>query len=216
LSRKIRLRRQLRNVIALGLILLPCLASCRFGTKASGPKPEGSPKSSIQAQTDTAREISCRLFVQNFYDWYEAPVVPSAVRKAGQLSSDDVIQLKPGLFSDVLLNLLQQDREAQAKAKGDLVGLDFDPFYNSQDPSPKFQVQSVHVQGDHCRAVVRGVDAGQLREDVEPELKAETGRWVFVNFHYDPGSSTADVNLVDQLLALRAERGEAKKKGAHR
>jgi hypothetical protein len=74
----------------------------------------------------------------------------------------------------------------------------------------------VRIRGDHCRAVVRGVDAGQLREDVEPELRAESGRWVFVNFHYDPGSSTTDVNLIDQLLILRTSRAESKKKGAHR
>jgi hypothetical protein len=154
--------------------------------------------------------------VQNFYDWYENPVGSVADHKLGQLSSDDAIQLKPGLFSDVLLNLLQEDREAQAKAKGDIVGLDFDPFFNSQDPSPKFTVQSVHINGDHCRAGVRGVDAGQLREDVEPELRAEAGRWVFVNFHYDPGSSTVDVNLIDQLLLLRANRAQDKRKGAHR
>ena len=192
------------------------LVSCRSHGKGSAAKPENSAKPSPQAQIDTAREISCRLFVQKFYDWYETPLVPVPNRKAGQLSSEDVIQLKPGLFSDVLLNLLQEDREAQAKAKGELVGLDFDPFYNSQDPSPKFQVQSVRIHGDTCHVVVRGVDKGQLRENVEPELKAESGRWVFVNFHYDPGSSTVDVNLVDQLLALRAERAETQKKGAHR
>jgi len=156
------------------------------------------------------------MFVQNFYDWYENPARSSADSRVGHLSSEDVIQLKPGLFSDVLLNLLQEDREAQAKAKDDIVGLDFDPFFNSQDPSPKFTVQSVHINGDHCRAVVRGVDAGQLREDVEPELRAEAGRWVFVNFHYDPGSSTTDVNLIDQLLILRANRAESRKKAAHR
>ena len=196
------------------LVILVGIASCKSRVKKSDSQAENSVKPSPQAQIDTAREVSCRLFVQKFYDWYATPVVPGTNRKAAQLSFDDAIQLKPGLFSDVLLNLLQQDRDAQAKAKGEIVGLDFDPFDNSQDPSPKFQVQSVHVNGDVCRAVVRGVDAGQLREDVEPELKAESGRWVFVNFHYDPGSSTADVNLVEQLLILRAQRAEAKK-GAH-
>jgi len=194
------------------LIVLLGLTACR-----SHGKDPGSPaQPSSQAQIETAREISCRSFVQNFYDWYETPIGSDADHKLAHLASEDVIQLKPGLFSDTLLNLLQGDGEAKAKAKGDLVGLEFDPFFNSQDPSPKFQVQSVRISGDHCRAVVRGMEAGQLREDVEPELRAESGRWIFVNFHYDPGSSTTDVNLIDQLLTLRANRAEDKRKGAHR
>lgn len=135
---------------------------------------------------------------------------PDRQHKTGELSSDDVLRLKPFLFEEKLFKLLKEDRDVQARNPGYITGLEADPFFNSQDPMPKYQVQSVNFRDGHCRALVRGVPnekyAGIENNDIEPELAVTDAKWIFVNFHYPDGD-----NLIDQLIRLQNERSHPKK-----
>jgi hypothetical protein len=51
-----------------------------------------------------------------------------------------VLQTKPKLFSVQLLTLLQEDLAARLRANHEIVGLDFDPFFNSQDLSDQYTI----------------------------------------------------------------------------
>jgi hypothetical protein len=162
------------------------------------------------AQGQDAHESSCRTFVQDFYNWYVArDARDQKIRDYGP-TSDDVLRLKPEALSPELRRLLQKDSTAQAHSQ-DIVGLDFDPFFNSQDPSPEFKVQTVTVQGNRCHAVVHGIEREQIRESIEPDLILEDGKWVFVNFHYGKSDYSNDENLIDTLQMLRNERNKPAK-----
>ncbi|MGC2636354.1 MAG: hypothetical protein WA294_04190 [Acidobacteriaceae bacterium] len=124
-------------------------------------------------------EASCRTFVQAFYDWY----APIAQRDDIGTTSDYALKERPEVFTARLYKALKADSEAQHRSK-ELVGLDFDPFLNSQDPSPQFIVDSVTVKQNQCLAAVYGLNNGQREESVKPELEMSDGRWQFVNFHY--------------------------------
>jgi len=169
------------------LLLVPIgVSSCRDHSPASRqPEKSSLPvvQPLVQTRIETEREKSCREFVQSFYDWYESPVERDPQHPSGTLDMDDVIRSRGQVLSGQLYTLLKAERDAQARAH-ELVGLDFDPFFNSQDPSSKFLVESVDVQLDHCNAVVNGVEGTQKRELVKPELVAIGESWAFVNFHY--------------------------------
>jgi hypothetical protein len=129
-------------------------------------------RSPVQVDKD-----SCRSFVQEFYDWY-TPIAASAGTRVS-------VSLLPRQmsFDQKLWKMLVVDDEAQSKSSY-IVGLDFDPILNSQDPSSKFMVKGVSIQGIHCSAEVVGIEQGVHEERVKPELVLASGRWIFVNFHY--------------------------------
>jgi hypothetical protein len=191
------------------------------GISACKDHPQASPTLTTSAQRvveqpkvrtlGNAQKKSCRDFVQGFYDWYVSPVKRDKQHPMGNLDVGDVLQIKPRLFSVKLLSLLKEDRDIQARNPGYITGLEFDPFLNSQDPSPKFQVQSVSLKDGVCRAVVWGLDDGKRREEVEPELTSKYGTWGFVNFHYPGTTRPSDENLIGQLNMLREERNHYEK-----
>jgi hypothetical protein len=88
--------------------------------------------------------------------------------------------------------------------------LDFDPFFNSQDPSSRFEVERVTMKDVHCHAVVNGIEQGEKRDRVVPELVEARGKWVFVNFHYrfnfGDGKPPEDDDLVSMLKPLSEDR----------
>ena len=149
------------------------------------------------AEQDTRK--SCHAFVQNFYDWY----LPRALKGGYE---DGVFRRKSALFSPELLRALKEDFEAQAKVKDEIVGLDGDPFLNSQDFSEHFVVENVSVKENTCMAEVRGLQSGKKAEYVRPELVRNRGRWIFVNFHYAKSEKPPDENLLGLLKSLRMER----------
>jgi hypothetical protein len=143
---------------------------------------------------------SCRDFVQGFYDWY----VPKAL-KVNVRPANLVLKYKSSAFSPELVRALQEDSEAQAKSPHQLVGLDFDPFLNSQDPSQRYVVGNVTVKGDRYWVEVYSITLGKRspKPDVVPELMLKDGQWIFMNFHYGKSERSADENLVSTLKALR-------------
>jgi hypothetical protein len=128
--------------------------------------------------------------------------IASAYRNTEKLSINRVLSPK-------LKHYL--DREEAIQAKEEDPGLDFDPYLNTQDPSPMFLVDTVRVNGDRCDATVHGYDQGERREEVMPELSKKSGRWIFENFHYkidyNNGKPPQDDDLI---LMLRQYVGEEK------
>ena len=159
------------------------------------------------ASTQTLRgqemQQSCRKFVQDFYDWY---LTKTLAGKLPSPSSALAIDRKPEAFSAELFRYLKEDRNAQDKTPGEIVGLDFDPFLNSQDPSPRFEVVGITRKGATYWVDVYGTQSGKRQEHVTPELAQQNGHWVFVNFHYGKTEWTDDANLLSILKSLRGER----------
>ena len=154
------------------------------------------------APAPAATESSCQKFVQDFYDWY----LPRA-RTAKGTPDDLVLKEKPTFLSRELFKALKEDSDAQAKDKsGDIVGLDFDPFLNSQDDSfQKCAAGNAVIQGTSCRVDVSCNFPKQKAESpVTPELTFTGGHWVFVNFHYSVDGKAYD--LLKMLKDLREER----------
>jgi hypothetical protein len=166
------------------VFMIAAVSSCRrtspssaISTRQSLESMYAKPKEAAQAD-----EQSCKDFVQGFYDWYVSREIVDEKLRRGPISND-VLQLRPQMLSQELRKLLQNDSDAQAKAD-DIVGLDFDPFLNSQDPSPKFIVESTSVNAGRCHAVVNGIRDEQKHEKIMPELAQTGSTWVFVNFQY--------------------------------
>ncbi len=147
-----------------------------------------------QERATAPTDRSCRKFVQNFYDWYVAHLAGSAA------TYPTVLKTKANLFSPTLVRLLREDYAASEANPKEVVGLDFDPFLNSQDPSPKFVVTKATVQQLKCSAEVHGITDGVNNEAVYPELTYKNGAWRFVNFRYEQS------DLLSTLKSLRSDR----------
>lgn len=143
---------------------------------------------------------SAHLFVQRFYDWY----VPLANREIKEPASSIAIRGRSFLFGRELLTLLKADAAAEAKANGYIIGLDFDPFLNTQDPSDRYDVGDIGPKGENCLASVFGTRYGErsTQPDVIAEISYRDARWVFIDFHY-PDSGE---DLIQILEALRRDR----------
>jgi len=125
-------------------------------------------------------------------------------------SSDDALKYRRSSLAPELYRRLKEDSDASAKNPGEIVGLDFDPFVNSQDPCDHYVVGNISVKGDSYWVNVHGVCQGKRSKtpDVIPELIFKEGKWLFVNIHY---SAKKDDDLLSVLKALREDR--AKKPG---
>lgn len=142
---------------------------------------------------DTA---SCRSIVRDFYNWY----VPLAQKNGGDPASLSAVRQRPDYFSASLLKSLEEDSAAQAKAQGEIVGIDFDPFLNSQDPAEKYVVGKVVVNSGKCVADIKAVDGRQGMYDVKSELRQVGSKWQFTEFLYQ------DRTLSEILVALKQNR----------
>lgn len=172
---------------ALPGLLLPC------GIFAQSAKPVLS-----QASTN-AESTRVRQFVQSFYDWY-VPLTQD-IKNASPLKQ--TLNSRPEAFSPELRQALQQDVDAQAKAE-EIVGLDFDPFLNSQDPDPQYAVRSITRSGNQYRVQLFSLRQDRQRSgpDVIAIIENIHGHWQFVNFEY-PQIHT---NLVHILRELKTGR----------
>jgi len=154
-----------------------------------------------QSRTKQLETASVRKFVQAFYDWY----APLAVKSP---TLDLVLKRKPSILSPALAKALRDDLAAEAKSNGDLVGLDFDPFLNSQDPVSSYKVVSVKKKGMSYLASVRSAPMpgsdGTL--SVIAEVAKSRGRWHFTNFHYPEGG-----DLLKELKDLKRSRANTGK-----
>lgn len=163
---------------------------------------------SLQAQNAANSVESCRVFVQDFYSWY----VPLTQTENAALSSDLATKQRPTAFSQRLLKLLKEDSRAQAANPKEIVGLDFDPFLNTQDPSPKYDLGDATISRNTCKVPVFKHSSGTTSTDpiVTTELVSKDGRWMFVNFHYANAAKAED--LISLLNKLREQRVASSRK----
>lgn len=146
---------------------------------------------------------SCRRFAQAFYDWYG----PLTLKRLKGPASDIALQQKPDAFAPELLRALKTDSEAQARASGDIVGLDFDPFVGGQDPADRYEARRVTLQGDTCSVEIwpvwrRGTSTKSAKPDAVAQLIRARASWRFTNFVYPD----VNANLKDVLSQLAQER----------
>lgn len=139
-----------------------------------------------QAKTVSEDHTSSREFIQGFYQWY----VPVALSGSATAAWDIAIKRKGSEFSPELARLLREDSAAQARCE-ELIGLDFDPFLNTQDPADRYEVGEVSHEGQNYQAAIFSVQAGKRSEkpDVNAEFSEQEGHWVFVNFYYPDGTN---------------------------
>ena len=154
-------------------------------------------------QSPSPSDASCRTFVQNFYDWHVAH----------QTNFETAMRWKRSVLSPQLRDALLEDLAASRKNANETVGLDFDPFVNSQDPAPLYRVGKTTVNAGSCFAEVHGVPSDRKDQpDVTAELRPENGSWRFVNFHYGSDNGAENENLISILRRLKRDREQAKQK----
>ncbi len=159
-----------------------------------------------QAKSEAETFRSVRDFVSEFYSWY----VPEAVKKHKGPAWDLVLKYKGHTFSAELFRALRDDSRAQARVQGEIVGLDFDPFLNTQDPCESYELGNITRKDHHYRIDLYSVCSGKRSErpSVICEVARTNGNWVFVNFLYEnmmkeyPNSA----NLLATLKLLQEER----------
>ena len=137
-------------------------------------------------------------FVQEFYNWY----VSIALNDNAGPAWNSALKSRKCAFNPELFRALKEDSDAQAKAS-DLVGLDFDPFLNSQDPCESYQVGSSTQKGSEYQVDVYANCSGKKTDvpSVVAVLVRKGGQWRFVNFEYpDRG------DLLSNLRVLRDDR----------
>jgi hypothetical protein len=150
----------------------------------------------------TKAPVTLRKFVQGFYDWY----VPLTQKDSVVPEFNLAISQKGSYFSPQLSQALKEDSAAEAEANGDIVGLDWDPFLNSQDPYKRYVVGKITKKSDSFLVNIHGVSFGKRQEkpDVVAELVQKNGHWLFVNFHSPEGW-----DLLTALKSLRDNRQAA-------
>lgn len=144
---------------------------------------------SLGAQVKNRQEVarSPREFVEGFYKWY----VPKALSDNKTAAWNVALKYKSSVFSRELAQLLREDSTAQARCE-ELVGLDFDPFLNSQDPATRYDVGGMSQKKDkHYLADIYSVHSGKRNDkpSVSAELEESDGHWIFVNFFYSDGTN---------------------------
>lgn len=139
---------------------------------------------------------SARAFVSQFYSWY----VPQALQDRAEPTWHIALKKKGKEFAPPLARLLRADWAAQDKCE-DLVGLDFDPFLNSQDPAQHYEVGEITHEGSIYKAKIYSVQAGQrgIKADVSASLERSDGRWMFINFYYSDGGDLVTILKAPKL-----------------
>lgn len=172
---------------------------------------------SHRAQEKSPQDVqkSCGVFVQEFYDWYVPKwltddLYSDSLFKKWEATRDPLKQNKYPLSAE-LARRLKVDRAAQEKVKGELVGLDFDPYISGNaGPVGRYVVGRITPKAGHYLAEVYPQPSVEGKKPmVAAEVAFENERWIIVNFHYyiyDGGKLTRRFDLLTTLKQLREER----------
>jgi hypothetical protein len=160
--------------VEIGASIVGCRNSSLAPHESLNPQPMTQAAQSQAALPDAGDEQSCRAFVQGFYDWYWNQASGNSDTKPH--GYDEALALKPAALSPELIRLIKRD-DARARAAGGIANLDFDPYLNSQDPSGKYELVQVTMNGGLCRAKLS-------QRDVIAEAKRNGPGWLFSNFYY--------------------------------
>jgi len=163
--------------LTLSVLLIP---GCR---KAAPPQPETSPSASASTNQNQ-QELA---FVQNFYDWYEK----------SQSSYTDAITKKPEWFDAPLLAAFRNDAAIQAKAVGEIDGLDYDPFGFGQDASNISGFKAVSVSGDRVTVVAMDMKHQPTPDNtLSLQLRCTPASCVIVNIFFPDSGKPGEQNYV--------------------
>ena len=169
--------------------------------------------SSGQAQKASGQDVpeSPSDFVRKFYAWY----VPRTLSDNSIPAFEFTLKNKKAIFTPILFRALKDDFDAAAKVSDEIVGLDFDPFLNTQDPCERYEVGKTIRKGDSYWVEVYGTCSGKKSEkpDVWPEVVRVNGHWLFANFHYEhqAGEYPDSSDLLGILRLLREDREKPRK-----
>ncbi len=135
---------------------------------------------------------SPREFVEQFYAWY----VPRAQSEDSTQGWNNSLKLMRWDLSAQLAKLLEEGAAARARCK-EAVGLDFDPFLRTNEPSDHYEVGNIDRIGDHYRAKIHRIVSGKRKDvpDVIAEFVRKEGRWFFLDF-YNPLDGTSLVSIL--------------------
>lgn len=138
---------------------------------------------------------SAAQFTQDFYDWYR-----------GQGDRMDIaLRERRAAFEPSLLAALDADGAAQAKDSTDVVGLDWDPFLESQEVCDPYTVTGAVLSGDTVNVSVKAM-CKEMTPHTGPDVIAQVRRaatgWVFVDFRHADNKGS----LRQDLVQLKRER----------
>ena len=141
-----------------------------------------------------------RSFVQSFYNSYTA--LASGIHDSSPLET--ILAKRRSVLSPELFRALKADDDAQRKVSDDVVGLDFDPFLNTQEQAGHYTIGRITASQGIYRVEIRERGSSDKLPDVIAEVAREGGNLVFVNFIY-PGNG----DLLSVLKTLAQERDRA-------
>jgi len=156
------------------------------------------------APTLHAEDSSPRKFVQDFYEWY----VPMSARSHSEDASNIALKKRSSAFSAELLKALKEDALASSKSPGEIVGLDWDPFLNSQEQIERCVIGNISSKNGSFRVDIYDILGGKKdkKPNIIAEVKQENGHWIFVNFWNPDGG-----NLLSELRELSKSRKKTSK-----
>jgi hypothetical protein len=148
------------------------------------------------------KDISCKGFVQDFYDWYLKIYTADNKVPAAKIA----LEKQPGIFSPELFKGLENDFKAQSLATDGISGIDFDPFLDSQDAPSSYKVIKTVVDSSGCVAEVSGVGPDWRHKGqtlyaprIKVNLRYRGRKWIIVNFKYFNRENSSTDNLLGQL-----------------
>ena len=141
---------------------------------------------------------SPKQFVQAFYDWY----TPVIFHRHNVPAWEVAIKHRGQFFDGPLKAALNEDALAQARSPDEIVGLDTDPFVNSQDPVAHYAVAGTTSQKSGVLVHVKswGEKPSDRGPAVDVELVCKDHSWKFTNFRYERD------NLISLLARLKSAR----------
>ncbi|MEN0054541.1 MAG: hypothetical protein AAGC65_12790 [Mucilaginibacter sp.] len=168
----------------------------------------------VNAQSVSEKE-NVRTFVQKFYDWYIVLYKAPVDKKHPVCSCEIAVKQRPEYFDAHLRKALIDDYAAQAKAKGEIVGLDSDPFLGGQDIGLGYQTGKVKSTGNKFLVDIHDIGKGKSEKEtlaapiaVIAEVTKVAGHPVFTNFIFlDDGKQ---YSLLQMLKDLSNERNNTK------
>jgi hypothetical protein len=150
-------------------------------------------------QRSTADADSARRVVQRFYDWY----VPRAANPRGRDMVLEAATHGPVPFDPELVRWLRIDSTARARAKGEVDGLDGDPYLNAQDPCDTYSAQSAAPAAAERVFMVmvlgHGGCAAHKRPDIIVEISYRASRWTILEFRDPRRQNEGTIPLLKRL-----------------
>lgn len=134
-----------------------------------------------------------------FYRWHTTP----ADRGGSGFAVDRTIGRFRTAFTPELRSALDEDLVASRASPGNVVGLDGDPFTDSQDPCERYLPQAAVVTGDSATVTIMEVcePGAPGRSSVRVILVRRDDSWHLADFVARDGRT-----LTDQLRQLRLAR----------